>query len=275
MPRAPPEPYRPKMPILDRTSGYVPLLRWLFRPEILLLLGVLGGLLLLLGGMELWNRYVVGVALHVDHWLLTLARDPLHPELLRGPHWVDEAVRDLTGLGGPAVLTLMILAVTGYLLLRGSGRSALLVVGVTLTGLVVSLFLKDVFLRPRPEVVPALMVETSPSFPSGHSMISAVVYLTLGSLLARVEEDRRIRLFIVSVAFLLTGIVGTSRVLLGVHYPTDVIVGWSAGLVWASICWYLAMALQERGTVEPPPEDLSLECLMEEAEVEPVPISPG
>lgn len=252
------------MPVLDRTSRYVPLLARLFRPEVLLLLGGLGALLVLLGGMDLFSRHVMGGAARLDEWLLLAGRDPAHPELIRGPHWVDEMVRDVTGLGGPAVLTLMTGSVTAWLVLRRQHASALLVVVATLGGLVVSLLLKDVFMRPRPEVVPSLMVETSPSFPSGHSMISAVVYLTLGSLLARVEEDRLVRLLFVGLALLLTGAVGMSRVLLGVHFPTDVITGWVAGLAWASLCWYGALLLQERVAVEPPPEDLSLEPVLDE-----------
>lgn len=238
------------MPILDRTSAYIPKLRRLLRPDVLLLLGVLGGLLILLGGLEFINHHLTGAARSVDHWLLTAGRDPDDPAMLRGSHWVDETVRDVTGLGGPLVLAVMVLAVTFFFLARGNHRGAVLLVGATLGGLAVSLLLKDLFVRERPQVVPALMVETSPSFPSGHSMLSAVVYLTLGSLLTRVEPDWRLRFFYLVLAFALTAMVGASRVLLGVHYPTDVMVGWVAGLVWASLCWFLYMALQERGAIE-------------------------
>ncbi|TVP76616.1 MAG: phosphatase PAP2 family protein [Gemmatimonadales bacterium] len=254
------------MPVLDRTSRYVPLLRRLFRPETILLLGGATGLLVLLGGMDLFSRHVMGGAARLDEWLLLAGRDPVNPELIRGPHWVDEMVRDLTGLGGPAVLGLMTASVTAWLVLRRQHASAVLVVVATLGGLMVSLLLKDFFMRPRPEIVPSLMVETSPSFPSGHSMISAVVYLTLGSLLARVEEDRLVRMLFLVLAVLITGAVGISRVLLGVHFPTDVLVGWVMGLTWASICWYGVLLLQERGTVEPPPEDLRLEPVLDELE---------
>jgi len=113
-----------------------------------------------------------------------------------------------------------------------------------------SLLLKDFFLRDRPDIVPALMVETSPSFPSGHSMLSAVVYLTLGSLLTRLETNSRIRTYTITIAILATVIVGISRVLLGVHYPTDVLFGWTMGFFWASLCWFVMIVLQEQNLVE-------------------------
>ena len=117
-------------------------------------------------------------------------------------------------------------------------------------GLVISSVLKDIIARDRPSIVPHLSYVSTSSFPSGHSMLAAVAYLTLGSLLARLVVERRVKIYILVVALLITGLVGVSRVYMGVHYPTDVLAGWSAGLAWASICWLVARALQHRGTVE-------------------------
>jgi undecaprenyl-diphosphatase len=120
----------------------------------------------------------------------------------------------------------------------------------TIGGTFVSLLLKNLFDRPRPEIVPHLSHVMTSSFPSGHSMLAAVVYLTLGSLLAAVMPTRGLKVYVLAVAVLLTIFVGLSRIYLGVHYPTDVLAGWLAGLTWALVCWLAARWLQRRKIVD-------------------------
>jgi undecaprenyl-diphosphatase len=88
------------------------------------------------------------------------------------------------------------------------------------------------------------------SFPSGHATLSAATYLTLGVLLARLELRRRAKLYFLGLAVILTALVGASRVYLGVHWPTDVLAGWSVGAAWAMGVWLVALWLQRRGKVE-------------------------
>ncbi|MGN6642447.1 MAG: phosphatase PAP2 family protein, partial [Verrucomicrobiota bacterium] len=109
-----------------------------------------------------------------------------------------------------------------------------------------------IYERPRPELVPPLVRVSSASFPSGHSLLSAVVYLTLCALLARLVQPMKLKLYILGAGIFVSFLVGVSRVYLGVHYPTDVLAGWTAGAVWAVICWLLADYLQRRGWVEKP-----------------------
>jgi undecaprenyl-diphosphatase len=168
-----------------------------------------------------------------------------------GPAWVEMAFRDITALGGMTVLALITLAVVGYLLICRKHASALLVVVAVLGGVVVSSLLKLGFDRPRPDVVAHLVDVHTLSFPSGHAMLSAATYLTLGVLLARTEKRLLVRSYFVGVAIVLTLLIGLSRIYLGVHYPTDVLAGWCAGAAWALICWTVARWLQHRGQVEP------------------------
>ncbi len=119
-------------------------------------------------------------------------------------------------------------------------------------GGLLSVALKQVFARTRPDIVPHLVTVEGLSFPSGHSMAAAVIYLTLGALLARFAARRRIRVYVIAVSLGLTLLIGITRVCLGVHYPTDVLAGWAAGLGWALLCWLVARYLQHRGAVESP-----------------------
>jgi len=242
------------MPLLDSAGKHIPKLKKVLKKEFLILFGCLFLLLFVWGGIELRDLFMVDRAQQFDEWLLLSFRDADNPQYLFGPHWVDETVRDITALGGPAVLTFMIAIVTIYLLLRKKYKSALLVAVVTVGGLLISLLLKEIFLRERPDIVPALMVETSPSFPSGHSMLSAVIYLTLGSLLSRIETNPRVRVYIISIAILTAIMIGLTRIMLGVHFPTDVLVGWIVGFFWATLCWFFMMIMQDQKVVEKAPE---------------------
>ena len=164
-------------------------------------------------------------------------------------------MRDITSLGSVSVLGLVVLAVTGFLVITGRRQTALLVLVSVIAGTLFGSLMKHGFARPRPELVPHGSRIYTASFPSGHATMSAVVYLTLGALLARTEHAQRVKLYILSVAALLTLIVGLSRIYLGVHWPTDVLAGWALGSAWAMISWLAMLWLQSRGQVEPEHDD--------------------
>ena len=187
---------------------------------------------------------------HFDDWAIRALRHPNDPATPIGPPWLHETGRDLTALGGVTVLALVTFAVAGYLLMARKFHAMWLVLIATFTGLMLSSVLKHSFQRERPDLVPHLSAVYTSSFPSGHSMMSAIVYLTLGSLLARIASGYTVKIYFIAVALVLTGLVGVSRVYMGVHYPTDVLAGWTAGLVWAILCWLVARYLQHRGAVE-------------------------
>jgi undecaprenyl-diphosphatase len=157
-----------------------------------------------------------------------------------GPAFVEEMVRDITALGGVAIITLTTLSVLGFLLFTGKKRTAAVVLLATLGAMAVSSGLKEVVDRQRPDLVTHGAVVYTASFPSAHSMQSAATYLTMGALLAQVQKRRRVKAFILSIALITTFLVGMSRIYLGVHWPTDVLGGWTAGAGWAILCWMLA-----------------------------------
>ena len=116
----------------------------------------------------------------------------------------------------------------------------------------ISGLLKGMFARPRPEVVPHLVEVTSMSFPSGHSLNSAIIYLTLAVMIARSFEDRASRVFTLTVAVMLVLAIGCTRVILGVHFPSDVLGGWTLGAAWALMVGLVATSLQRTHKIEEP-----------------------
>ena len=157
--------------------------------------------------------------------------------------WIEDIGRDITALGSPIILGLFVLIVVSYLLLAGRRRLSLFMLVATSSGLLASALLKQSFNRPRPAPSFHGLYVYSSSFPSGHAMLSALVYLTLGALIARLAPTRTLKFYVMLVAFVLTGLVGISRVYLGVHWPTDVLAGWAAGAAWALVCGAIARTI--------------------------------
>ncbi len=189
-----------------------------------------------------------------DTALLLALRTPGNPADPIGPPVVEELMRDLTAMGGTVVLTFVTVAVAGLMWLHRQQRSALWLLGAVIGGQMLSTLAKLGFDRPRPELVPHSVYVSSASFPSGHSMMAAVTYLTLAAMAGRTESRTSVRVYLVAVATLVTLAVGVSRVYLGVHWPTDVIAGWAAGAGWAMLCLWLAERLAPV-TPSPPAPD--------------------
>lgn len=225
-------------------------LTWLGRHE----LGMLLCIVVAAGGIwafvALAGEVIEGDTRALDKTILLAFRSATDLSDPLGPGWVEEMGRDFTALGGVGVLTLITLSVLGYLLLSDRFRVALFTLVSISGGWLISSLLKMGFERPRPDLVPHGVTVYTASFPSGHSMMAAVTYLTLAALLIRIQPERRVKAFLLLMAVFITVLVGISRVYLGVHWPTDVLAGWTAGAAWASLCWVIARWLQRRGTVE-------------------------
>jgi undecaprenyl-diphosphatase len=162
------------------------------------------------------------------------------PQSLRGGAKFAQAVSDFTALGGLTVLFLITAVTAGYFLIVGKSNLAFVIVSTVVSGWMVSATIKLLVGRTRPEIVPHLVAVHDASFPSGHALVSAVTYLTLGTLLASIQKSKLASRYILSVAVALTLLVGSSRIFLGVHFPTDVIAGWLLGAAWAMICLAIA-----------------------------------
>lgn len=220
------------------------------RPEFRLLLGMLVVLLGVWVFVELTGEVLEGDVRAVDEAILLAMRNPNDLSDPVGPAWFEEMVRDVTALGGTAIIWLVTCGGALYLFLIGRRASALLLLVTVCGAVALNLALKAGFDRPRPELVPHGSRVYQTSFPSGHSMTATAAYLALGILAARVQTQRRAALLIMAFAMLISVLVGVSRVYLGVHWPTDVLAGWIAGGVWALFCglvvWWLRASRLER-----------------------------
>lgn len=184
----------------------------------------------------------LGIGLIVDRY--PFAFDQRIMAGIRGtnpPAWLAYAARDVTALGGGVALTTIVVAVVGFLLVQRLWLTALALALATLTGGWAVDLIKHVIVRARPDLIPHLVAASGYSFPSGHSANSAIVYLTLAALASQVTRTRATRMYLFAIAILLSGAVGISRVYLGVHWPSDVLAGWSFGTLWA-LGWWIATA---------------------------------
>jgi undecaprenyl-diphosphatase len=202
----------------------------------------LAGLLLTWAFVHLSGEMLEGDTRSFDLWLLRAAQS------LRANHpWLADVMRDLSGLGSTVVLTLFTTVTVGYLLLVALRAVALLVAGAVISGSVGVSLLKAGFDRARPAAEFSELVAPGLSFPSGHAGISAIVFLTLGALLASTRSRHLERFYILGVACSMSLLVGLSRIVLGVHWASDVLAGWAFGTAWAVVWLLLARRLLRPG----------------------------
>lgn len=205
--------------------------------------------LLLMGIQEVADDVMEGDTHEVDTHLLMMLRESGDVSDPLGPTWVEEIMRDISALGGIAVLTLMIIGASAYALMQKRYLLTGYILFSSIIGTILSNVLKAGFDRPRPDFIPHDIVVYTASFPSGHAMMSAVVYLTLGALLAEATNKRGLRIFWAFWAVELVLLIGISRIYLGVHWPSDVLFGWMIGSLWALLCWVGLKWIEKRKRV--------------------------
>lgn len=216
------------------------------------LVALLGLSILGYGFFYLAHEVGEGSTAALDRKILLALRNPTDLADPIGPPWLEETMRDITGLGSVFTVLFLTCAVAAYLAASGRRRIGLYVLAAVGSGELVSTVLKVFYHRPRPDLVPHGMEVFTASFPSGHATMSAIAYLTLATLIARVERNRRAKALVLGLGVSLTLLVGISRIYLGVHWPSDVVAGWCIGAAWACLCWFVALQLQRRGEVEAP-----------------------
>lgn len=188
-----------------------------------------------------------------DEAVLRGLRDPRDPSVGIGPAAMEGMMRDVTALGSGTLSGAICVALVGWLLLTGRPGAALVVALAVLGGWGLNEILKELYGRERPTIVPHLMGTSNESFPSGHTMISAVIYPTTAEVFGRLVRQRRLRFYLMGLAIFVALIVGFSRVYLGVHYPSDVLGGLCMGFAWALVCGIVVRLFQRSGTIRTAP----------------------
>lgn len=236
--------FRDRLP--SDKSFPINILSWIGRHEFSVLIAftiIVGGLWLTIA---LADGVLEGDTQETDMALLMLLREGEDADNPIGPAWVEYLMRDFTALGGTGFLVLIVTAITVFYLIQGRYKEMMFLLVAVLGAYLLSTFLKGIFDRPRPEFVPPGSYTYSASFPSGHALLAAATYLTLGSIVSQLAPRYRLKAFIFLLSIFIMVLVGFTRLYLGVHYPTDVLAGWAIGSVWAMVCWLTFRWLRHR-----------------------------
>jgi undecaprenyl-diphosphatase len=230
--------------LLARSSGWFwARLRALEARTLIAIMLIAAGLLAFL---RLGDAVRAGRTLDVDRRIILALRDPANPSQPRGSFWTKDILHDLTALGGVAVLTLAVVVAAIFLWVNGRRRHAGVLLGTVLAATVVGQLIKGAYNRPRPDLVAYGDYFSQSSFPSGHSEIATVVWMTLALIIASLERTRigKATAFIVCGFISLTA--GATRVYFAVHWPSDVLGGWIVGAGWALVAWIALGAWKQR-----------------------------
>ncbi len=204
-------------------------------PFVLIAMAALAGAV---GVLTLLGRTIAGGArFDFDTNLMLAMRQAGDPAIPDGPVWLKQVMVDLTALGGETVLTLAVILTAALALASRHFLTAALVVTGTASGSVAVALAKHVVGRERPALIDHLVEVGSASFPSGHAANSAIIYLTIALLAIQIVPRATARTTILAATILLVAAIGCSRVYLGVHWPSDVLAGWSFGTLWALAWW--------------------------------------
>ncbi len=181
--------------------------------------------------------------------------------LVSGRPWFVNVLQVVTDFGDPLLLTLATMLTVGFLLARGSRRLALFVLAARLGAVTISTTLKHVVDRVRPLFDEPVATALGPSFPSGHSLGAAAFYASTALLVLSLVGPR-LRRTTIGVAVVVPLCVAASRVLLGVHYLSDVLAGLVLGFGWTAVCAAVFVVWRReegRGQVHPLEEGLEPE----------------
>jgi undecaprenyl-diphosphatase len=160
--------------------------------------------------------------------------------------WLNGIAMDFTAVGSPVVVALFTFAFGAFLIAKSDRRGAFALVVASLASAPLTEVLKSILHRPRPTIVPRLVEVSSLSYPSGHALAAAAVYLTTAFVFARHVKRWGERASAIVFAAVVIAIIGCSRIYLGVHNPTDVFAGILVGTAWSLVMLVVLRRLDAR-----------------------------
>jgi undecaprenyl-diphosphatase len=217
---------------------------WWRRRELRWLVLALATVTVAWGAFAILNWWLAG-DVNFDQWAVRALRRGDDASVPVGPAWLPEVARNISALGSHVVTLMLVAGVTGYMVLRGKRMTALVMLIGAAGGVAINAILKQTVTRARPDISHFDEVVTG-SFPSGHALLAALVYVALAAMLASIEPRPLIKAYVIGIGLALSALVGLSRVYLGVHYPSDVLAGWTLALIWALVCWLGAKRMHQQ-----------------------------
>ena len=153
-------------------------------------------------------------------------------ETLRTP-FMNSMMLDITALGGLALTLVLGMLTVAVFLLSSDPAAAIHLTITAFGGFYISMWTKAIISRPRPNIIPQLIHASGFSYPSGHSITSSAIYLTMAILACRHFKSIRNRSILLGLAGIMIALISFSRIYLGVHYPSDTMSGALIGIAWA------------------------------------------
>ena len=163
-----------------------------------------------------------------------------------GPSWFVHIMSDLAALAGKVIMFLSTVTIIGYYRIRKEHKLLWKFVLVVLGGGLVLIGLKLLFAEDIPYEPVDLLISNVADYPSGHAMMATIFYLTVAVLLTRKQRRVVVRKYTLIVAIIIIVLIGLARLFGAQHSLSEVIAGWSAGLIWLCLCWFAERYIMNR-----------------------------